>query len=163
MTDIQIIATILIALIIGGVFADYCVSLFTRTVLDVSLGFPKIMRVRLDPEKRSEIRWGHLGTCRVAGTVTNTLYAATLDDGLAFEMRSTLGRNMMQTVLVPWPQVRLEATKDAIFGGRGYKIHVTSSEGDTVTAVDIGFPHKKWLDDVIEKLRERGELSSYCG
>jgi hypothetical protein len=160
MTDILIIAIILVALIIGCVFADYCVALFTRTVVDVSLGFPKNMRVQLDPTKRSEIRWGNLGMCRVGGTVTNTVYAATLDDGLAFEMRSTFGRNMMQTVLVPWPQVRLEATKDALFGGRGYRIHVTSSEGDIVNTVGIGLPHKKWLDDVTEKIKERGASSS---
>ncbi len=160
MTEILIIAIILVALIIGCVLADYCFALFSRKVVDVSLGFPKNMRVHLDPTERSKIRWVSLGTCRVGGTVTNTLYSAALEDGFAFEMRSALGRNMMQTVLVPWPQVRLEATKDALFGGRVYRIHVTSSEGDIVNTVGIGLPHKKWLDDVTEKIKERGASSS---
>ncbi len=143
--DIALLVAIAICLAVVAVCADYCCSLISITVIDVSMGFPKNLRTQLNSTDRPQLRWSHLGMCRVGGIVTNRLFAAALDDGVAFELRSVFGRKMMNTFLVPWQQLRLEVTKENVFSSRQHVLHVVSSTGDVLNSIELGDVQSDWL------------------
>ena len=64
-----------------------------------------------------------------------------------------LRRNMMQTVVVPWQQIRIVTTVG--YFGRSDDIHVISITGDTLNIVKPGGPTEWW-----KKVREKTTCNS---
>jgi hypothetical protein len=146
--EIVLLCAAVVAIVIVSYVVDRIFARFLRNVVDTTFRFPKSYRVPMETRNAPEMRWVRL-TVKVGDLVTNKLYSATSDAGLAFEMRSPFGFPMMHTVVVPWSAIRLDE--------RHGDIHVLDEFGVTVNTIDFSAYNPRWRDLVIRRA-PRGDL-----
>jgi len=140
--EIVLLCAAVVGLVISLYVVDRIFAWFLRNVVDTTFGFPKSYRVPMEVRNAPEMRWVRL-TVKVGDLVTNKLYSATSDGGLAFEMRSPFGFPMMHTVVVPWSAIRLDE--------RHGDIHVLDESGATINTIELGASNPRWRDVVIRR------------
>lgn len=140
--EIILLCAVVVGLVIGLYVVDRTLAWFLRNVVDTTFGFPKSYRVPMEVRNAPEMHWVRL-TAKVGNIVTNKLYSATSDTGLAFEMRTPFGFPMMHTVVVPWSAIRLDRER--------MHIHVVDGSGVTVNTIELAASSPGWRDVVIRR------------
>lgn len=147
--QITLLVMATVALLVGAVGADYAVARFFRNVVSVSFGFPREFQSPIAVEQRSRMVWFRLGTSRCGEIVTNKLYSAILDEGLAFEGRSIFGFLVMKTVVVPWDRLRWEIMSGRF--GTSERLEVIDDLGAIANTIELGH-NTQWRAIVQKKL-----------
>jgi hypothetical protein len=130
---------------IGGLWGLDCViAWLCRDALRFRFGFPA--EYQISPEERlpPETRWVSLGMSKVGGLVTNTLSAAPLDEGLAFEMRSVFRYGLMRPAIVPWSALHHQ-TSPRLLGAPVVQLQIVEGAGDVVNTIEPGHVDPAWI------------------
>ncbi|MBA4031447.1 MAG: hypothetical protein C0478_11250 [Planctomyces sp.] len=158
--DMDVISIVLFLTGLTGLIwlADWGVADLCREVWGVRWGLPKEYQQAISTKRGDQYSWRSLGLSRINGTVTNTLFAATSDDGLAFTARSLFRQPVMRTVVVPWSQLRIETLPQS----PGMVVHtllVMDETGEVATRIEPQWLEKKW----IERIKCFDESPSFAG
>lgn len=140
--------------IVGLWVVDVFIAWLCRDVLRFRFGFPA--EYQISPMiLPSEARWLSLWTSKVGGIVTNTLFAAPLDEGLAFEVRSVFRSGLMRPAIVPWSALRL-AESPGRFGVPIQRLEVVDNQGIVVTTIEPGRIEPDWIPRMYGVAPDRG-------
>jgi hypothetical protein len=139
------LSSVIIGLAVISYCGDFIFAWVLRDLCGITMGFPTSYQVPTKVRNDLKLKWFKLGTIRAGRVVTNTMVSAATEDGLAFEMRSLFGFRTMNTVLIPWSEVRFEKTKDGAFNGDLNKIYIVNNNDIPVNNIELGTSDARWL------------------
>ena len=147
-----------------GVVMDALFCWAARDLFGETFGFPTEYRVgRGDPHYGRSRPWTSFNAEGINGWTNPRISCLPTDDGLAFDVRSSLGFSMMHKVCVRWSALRVKKVSDHITDKNRLKFVVLNTDGSVATTlVPSALTDRRQLASLAQWIAQGGAKESHA-